>query len=136
MTTLENDGQPQEQLYNVSTNTVVHTFSDGVNSFKIIVDEKNGDNNVFGHITALYNNRNILDTIQLSQVELNDLYIVEGNRLVYFIKRTDTGYYIEAGVKKPTLVFSSLDSITVNSTLFRENPNKENKHNIEVIEIQ
>ena len=36
LTTLENDGQPQEQLYNVSTNTVVHTFSDGVPAFKKI----------------------------------------------------------------------------------------------------
>ena len=136
LTTLENDGQPKEQLYNVSTNTVVHTFSDGVPGFKIIVDEKNGDNNVFGYITVLYNNQNILDTIPLSQVELNNLFIVEGKRLIYFITRTDTGYVIYAGDKEPPLVFSSLDSMTVNSALFRENPNKENKHNIEVIEIQ
>ena len=136
LTELENNEQPQEQLYNVSTNTVVNTFSEGANSFKIIVDEKNGDNNVFGCITVLYNNQNILDTIPLSQVDLNSLFTVDGNRQIYFITRTDTGYVIEAGVKEPTLVFSSLDSITVNSVLFRENPNKENKHNIEIIEIK
>ena len=136
LTTLENDGQPQEQLYNVSTNTVVHTFSGLANCFQIIVDEKNGDNNVFGYITVLYNNQNILDTIPLSQVEVNNLFIVEGKRLIYFITRTDTGYVIDAGDKEPPLVFSSLDSMTVNSALFRENPNKENKHNIEVIEAQ
>ena len=93
MTTLENDGQPKEQLYNVSTNTVVHTFSGVVPSFKIIVDEKNGDN-VFGYITVLYNNQNILDTIPLSQVEVNNLFIVDGKRQIYFITRTDTGYDI------------------------------------------
>ena len=135
LTELENNEQPQEQLYNVSTNTVVNTFSEGANSFKIIVDEKNGDNNVFGYITVMYNNQNILDTIPLSQVDLNSLFIVDGNRQIYFITRTDTGYVIETGVKERILAFSSLGSITVNSVLFRENPNKENKHNIEIIEI-
>ena len=136
LTTLENNGQQQEQLYNVSTNTINHTFSEGTEFFNIIVEEKNLDNNVFGHISVLYNNQYILDTIQLSQIQPNNTLTVDGNMRRYVITHRETGYFIEAYAKEPTLVFSEIDSITVSSVLYRESPNKENKHNIEIIESE
>ena len=141
LTTLESNVQ-QEQLYNVSTNTVVHTFSDGTLSFDIIVTDKNEDSNVFGHITILYNNPYILDnnpytldTIQLSQIDSNSALKVYGNMHNYIITYVGGCYVVSVVHKEPSLVFSSSDFVTVNSVLYRETPDKENKHNMEIIEF-
>ena len=136
LTMLERKGQTDGQLYNVSTNTIVHTFSEGTVNFTVKVSEKNEDNNVFGYISIMYNNQSILDTIHLSQINSNSTLVVDGNVKFYVITHTESGYIIDAMDKEPSLVFSESDSITVNSVLYRENPNEENKHNIEIIVSQ
>ena len=78
LTELESNGQTQEQLYNVSTHTLVHDFSESTQNFYIFVKEKNEDVKVFGHLTFKYidqNEQTIVHTIPLSQSNGLDNYI-------------------------------------------------------------
>ena len=135
LTELESNGQTQEQLYNVSTHTLVHDFSNSSSTFFISVEEKNGDGKVFGHLTFKYidqNHQTIVHTIPLSQTNGYDNYVIQHDNYIYtaqsLILSQETlepsGYII----KVDTNIDRFMGSLIVNSVLYKESPNTDNEH--------
>ena len=143
LTELESKEQTQEQLYNVSTHTLVHNFSNGMQSITIDVKEKNEDGKVFGHLTFQYINgegMNIVHTIPLSQVNGFDYYALEYNGYRYYVSNLilleeetleSGGYTITVN----TLERSPISSLVLNSVLYKETPNTDNEHIVTLLEI-
>ena len=141
LTELESKEQIQEQLYNVSTHTLVHNFSNGMQSITIFVKEKNEDGKVFGHLTFKYINDEgikIVHTIPLSQVNGLDFYVLEYDGYFYDVsnlilsKETleSAGYTIIVN----KLERSPISSLVLNSVLYKETPNTDNEHIVTLIE--
>ena len=141
MTELERKCKTQEQLYNFSTHTLEHNFSDGFNSITVVVKEKNEDGKVFGHLTFNYINdegTNIVHTIPLSQVNGLDFYVLEYDGYFYEVSNLilsqetleSSGYTIKAYTLEP----SPISSLVLNSVLYKETPNIYNEHIVTLIE--
>ena len=141
LTELESKEQTQEQLYNVSTHTLVHNFSNGMQSITIVVKEKNEDGKVFGHLTFKYINdegMKIVHTIPLSQVNGFDYYVLEYDGYHYDVSNLilseetleSGGYTITVN----TLERSPISSLVLNSVLYKETPNTDNEHIVTLIE--
>ena len=141
LTELESKEQIQEQLYNVSTHTLVHNFSNGMQSITIFVKEKNEDGKVFGHLTFKYINDEgikIVHTIPLSQVNGLDFYVLEYDGYFYDVSNLilsqetlePSGYTITVSTTEP----SPISSLVLNSILYKETPNSYNEHVVTLIE--
>ena len=143
LTALESNGQgqPQEQLYNVSTKTLVHVFSISVKRFYIFVKEKNEDGKVFGHLTFKYidpNEQTIVHTIPLSQSNGLDDYVIQHDNFTYTVQNLvlsqetleSSGY----SIKVDTDIGGIMDSLVLNSVLYKETPNTDNEHIVTIIE--
>ena len=143
LTELESNGQTQEQLYNVSTHTLVHDFSNSFSTFYIGVKEKNEDGKVFGHLTFKYidqNNQTIIHTIPLSQTNGFDNYVIQHDNYIYTVQSLilsqetlePSGYSIQVD----TNIYIFMGSLIVNSVLYKETPNTDNEHITAILEAE
>mgnify|MGYP000670999853 CR=1 FL=1 len=141
LTALESNGQTQEQLYNVSTHTLVHDFSNSVQTFYIFVKEKNEDGKVFGHLTFKYmdqNEQTIVHTIPLSQSNGLDNYVIQHDNFTYTVQNLvlsqetleSSGY----SIKVDTNIYRIMGSLVLNSVLYKETPNTDNEHIVTILE--
>ena len=153
LTELESKEQTQEQLYNVSTHTLVHNFQpwfsdidsafDGVGMQSITIDvkEKNADRHVFGHLTLKYINdegMTIVHTIPLSHIKGFDHYELEYDGYHYDVSNLillegtleSGGYTVTVNI----LGNSPIRSLVLNSVLYKETPNTDNEHIVTLIE--
>ena len=151
LTALESNGQTQEQLYNVSTHTLVHDFSTSPQTFYIFVKEKNEDGKVFGHLTFKYIddiNYTIVHTIPLSQSNGHDNYEIQHDNFIYTIQNLvlseetleASGYIIKVdipritNISRITNIYRIMDSLVLNSVLYKETPNTDNEHIVTILE--
>ena len=141
LTELEGNGQTQEQLYNVSTHTLVHNFLNGAPTFNLDVKEKNEDGKVFGHLTFKYidqSEQTIVHIIPLSQVNEFDNYVIQHDNYIYTVQSLvlsqetlePSGYTI----KVDTNIDRFMGSLVLNSVLYRETPNTDNEHIATILE--
>ena len=141
LTELESNGQTQEQLYNVSTHTLVHDFSNDSQIFYLVVKEKNEDGKVFGHLTFKYidqNEQTIVHTIPLSQSNGLDNYVIQHDNFTYTVQNLvlsqetleSSGY----SIKVDTDIGGIMDSLVLNSVLYKETPNTDNEHIVTILE--
>ena len=141
LTELERKGQTQEQLYNVSTHTLVHDFSNESQTFHLVVKEKNEDGKVFGHLTFKYieqSDQTIVHTIPLSQLNGLDNYVIQYDNYTYTIKNLITsqetleslGYTITVS----TNIYRIMGSLVLNSVLYKKTPNTDNEHTVTILE--
>ena len=143
LTVLESNGQgqPQEQLYNVSTHTLVHDFSNSAQTFYIFVKEKNEDGKVFGYLTFKYidqNEQTIVHTIPLSQSNGLDNYVIQHDNFTYTVQNLvlsqetleSSGY----SIKVDTDIGGIMGSLVLNSVLYKETPNTDNEHIVTILE--
>ena len=141
LTELESNGQTQEQLYNVSTHTLVHDFSNLSRAFYLVVKEKNEDGKVFGHLTFKYidqSNQTIVHTIPLSQSNGLDNYVIQHDNYTYMVQNLvfsqeileSSGYTIQVD----TNISSFMGSLVLNSVLYKEIPNTDNEHIVTILE--
>ena len=141
LTELESNGQTQEQLYNVSTHTLVHDFSNSAQTFYIFVKEKNEDGKVFGQLTFKYiveNGQTIVHTIPLSQSNGLDNYVIQHDNFTYTVQNLvlsqetleSSGY----SIKVDTDIGGIMDSLVLNSVLYKETPNTDNEHIVTILE--
>ena len=136
LTELESNGQTQEQLYNVSTHTLVHDFSNSSSTFYIDVKEKNEGGKVFGHLTFKYidqNHQTIVHTIPLSQTNGFDNYVIQHDNYIYTAQSLEPSGYI---IKVDTNIDRFMGSLIVNSVLYKETPNTDNEHITAILEIE
>ena len=141
LTELESNGQTQEQLYNVSTHTLVHDFSNESQTFYIEVKEKNEDGKVFGHLTFKYidqSDQTIIHTIPLSQSNGLDNYVIQYDNYTYIVQNLvvsqetleSSGYIIIVD----TNIYRFRGSLVLNSVLYKETPNTDNEHIVTISE--
>ena len=145
LTALESNGQTQEQLYNVSTHTLVHDFSTSPQTFYIFVKEKNEDGKVFGYLTFKYidqANQTIVHTIPLSQSNGLDNYVIPHDYFTYTIQNLvlsqetleSSGYSIKVDTNIYRIMARPMDSLVLNSVLYKEIPNTDNEHIATILE--
>ena len=143
LTELESNEQTQEQLYNVSTHTLVHYFSNSSQSFYLVVKEKNEDGKVFGHLTYKYIDQidqTIVHTIPLSQSNGLDNYVIQHDNYTYTVQNLvlspetleSSGYTI----KVDTNIYRFMGSLVLNSVLYKETPNTDNEHIATILEAE
>ena len=141
LTALESNGQTQEQLYNVSTHTLVHDFSTSPQTFYIFVKEKNEDGKVFGYLNFKYidhTNQTIVHTIPLSQSNGLDNYVIQHDNFTYTIQNLvlsqetleSSGY----SIKVDRNIYRIMGSLVLNSVLYKETPNTDNEHIVTILE--
>ena len=148
LTELESNGQTQKQLYNVSTHTLVHDFSNESQTFYIEVKEKNEDGKVFGHLTFKYidqSDQTIIHTIPLSQSNGLDNYVIQHVNYTYIVQNLvlpqeklvlsqetleSSGYIIIVD----TNIYRFRGSLVLNSVLYKETPNTDNEHIVTILE--
>ena len=141
LTALESNGQTQEQLYNVSTHTLVHDFSNASQTFYLTVKEKNETGKVFGHLTFKYidqSDQTIVHTIPLSQSNGLDNYVIKHDNYTYTVQNLvlsqetleSSGYTI----KVDTNIYIFMGSLVLNSVLYKETPNTDNEHIATILE--
>ena len=141
LTELESKGKTQEQLYNVSTHTLVHDFSNESQTFHLVVKEKNEDGKVFGHLIFKYidqSDQTIVHTIPLSQLNGLDNYVIQHDNYTYTIKNLvlsqetleSLGYTITVS----TNIYRIIGSLVLNSVLYKETPNTDNEHIVTILE--
>ena len=143
LTELESKGKTQEQLYNVSTHTLVHDFSNEAQTFHLVVKEKNEDGKVFGHLTFKYidqRDQTIVHTIPLSQLNGRDFYVFEYDGYHYDVANLilseetleSLGYTITVSVN--INIYRIMGSLVLNSVLYKETPNTDNEHIVTISE--
>ena len=139
LTELESNGKGQ--LYNVSTNTLVHVFSGSPKSFYIEVKEKNEVGKVFGHLTFKYIDQNyqtIVHTIPLSQSNGFDDYLIQHDNYSYTVQNLvlsqetlePSGYTI----KVEAIIYVFMGYLVLNSVLYRATPSDGHEHKVELTE--
>ncbi len=143
LTELESNGQTQEQLYNVSTHTLVHDFFNESQAFYLVVKEKNEDGKVFGYLTFKYidqSDQTIIHTIPLSQSKGLDNYVIQYGNYTYTVQNLvlsqetleSSGYTI----KVDTNIYEFMGSLVLNSVLYKETPNTDNEHIVTILEAE
>ena len=137
------DSKVATQLYNVSTHTLVHDFSNEPQTFYLDVKEKNEDGKVFGHLTFKYidqSDQTIVHYIPLSQSNGLDNYVIQYDNYTYIISNLITsqetleslGYTITVN----TNIYRITGSLVLNSVLYRETPNTDNEHIVTILELE
>ena len=135
------DSKVATQLYNVSTHTLVHDFSNESRTFILEVKEKNEDGKVFGHLTFKYidqSDQTIVHTIPLSQSNGLDDYVIQYDNYTYIISNLITsqgtleslGYTITVNSN----IYRITGSLVLNSVLYKETPNTDNEHIVTILE--
>jgi hypothetical protein len=140
LTELESKGKTQEQLYNVSTHTLEHNFSNGMQSITIDVKEKNEVGKVFGHLTFKHMDEgmSIVHTIPLSQTNGYAFYVFEYDGYYYNVRNLMPSQETLESVGYTIVVYTQErihnSSLVLNSVLYKEIPNVYNEHIVTLIE--
>ena len=138
LTELESNGQTGGQLYNVSTHTLVHTFSERVLSYDLHINEKGEKEqgvSPFGHV--IFCHYDVIgmgiedDFIQLPRLRPNKTTTKNGTYYEYYIRYDGLSISVKVMPKEES---SFQGSVHIQSVLYKEIPDIYNEHDVEITE--